>query len=59
MIPVRGSTEKSVHHLDPSRLQLVKVTENVEAAPGIYRLSFPRPWDFIPGQCTALTLDPR
>jgi len=59
MIPVRGSTEKSVHHLDPSRLQRVSVTENSEVAPGIYRLSFPRPWDFIPGQCVALTLDPR
>jgi ferredoxin/flavodoxin---NADP+ reductase len=59
MIPVRGSTEKSVHHLDPSRLTAVRVSESSEVAPGIYRLSFPRPWDFIPGQCTALTLDPR
>ncbi len=59
MIPVRGSTEKSVHHLDPSRLALTRVNGNVEVAPGIYRLSFPRPWDFIPGQCVALTLDPR
>jgi ferredoxin/flavodoxin---NADP+ reductase len=59
MIPVRGSTEKSVHHLDPSRLQRVRVTESHEVAPGIYRLAFPRPWDFIPGQCVALTLDAR
>ena len=59
MIPVRGSTEKSVHHLDPSRLQAVRVTQNVEVAPGIYRLSFPRSWEFIPGQCLALTMDPR
>jgi len=59
MIPVRGSTEKSVHHLDPSRLEQVRVAENAEVAPGIYRLAFARPWDFIPGQCVALTLDPR
>jgi len=59
MIPVRGSTEKSAHHLDPSRLQAVRVSENTEVAPGIYRLSFPRTWEFIPGQCVALTLDPR
>ena len=59
MIPVRGSTEKSAHHLDPARLAQVRVSENSEVAPGIYRLAFPRPWDFIPGQCTALTLDPR
>jgi ferredoxin/flavodoxin---NADP+ reductase len=59
MIPVRGSTEKSAHHLDPSRLQMVRVAGNSEVGPGIYRLTFDRPWDFIPGQCTALTLDPR
>jgi ferredoxin--NADP+ reductase len=59
MIPVRGSTEKSAHHLDPSRLRMVRVAQNAEVGPGIYRLAFDRPWDFIPGQCTALTLDPR
>jgi ferredoxin--NADP+ reductase len=59
VIPVRGSTEKSGHHLDPSRLQPVRVVSNTEIAPGIYRLSFARPWDFLPGQSIALTLDPR
>ncbi|MGA2640753.1 MAG: oxidoreductase [Spirochaetia bacterium] len=59
VIPVRGSTERSGHRLDPSRLEPVRVTSNVEIAPGIYRLSFPRTWDFVPGQSVALTLDPR
>jgi ferredoxin--NADP+ reductase len=59
VIPVRGSTEKSGHRLDPSRLDPVRVTANVEIAAGIYRLSFPRPWEFVPGQSIALTLDPR
>jgi ferredoxin-NADP reductase len=35
------------------------VTSNTAIAPGIYRLSFPRTWDFVPGQSIALTLDPR
>lgn len=59
VIPVRGSTEKSGHHLDPSRLEIVRVLSNTEIAPGIYRLSFPRAWEFVPGQSIALTLDPR
>ena len=59
VIPVRGSTERSGHRLDPSKLDPVRVTANIEIAPGIYRLSFPRPWDFVAGQSIALTLDPR
>jgi ferredoxin/flavodoxin---NADP+ reductase len=59
VIPVRGSTEKSGHRLDPSRLETVRVAGNAEIAPGIYRLSFPRTWEFVPGQSIALTLDPR
>jgi ferredoxin-NADP reductase len=35
------------------------VTSNVEIGPSLYRLSFPRTWDFVPGQSIALTLDPR
>jgi ferredoxin--NADP+ reductase len=59
VIPVRGSTEGNGHRLDPSRLETFRVTSNVEIAPAIYRLSFPRTWDFVPGQSIALTLDPR
>ena len=59
VIPVRGSTERNGHRLDPSRLETVRVTANTEIAPGIYRLSFARPWDFVAGQSIALTLDPR
>jgi len=59
VIPVRGSTEGTGHRLDPSRLEAFRVTSNVEIAPAVYRLSFPRTWDFVPGQSIALTLDPR
>ena len=59
VIPVRGSTEKSGHRLDPARLETVRVVSNTEIAPGIYRLSFPRTWEFVPGQSIALTIDPR
>jgi ferredoxin-NADP reductase len=59
VIPVRGSTERSGHRLDPSKLESARVTSNAEIAPGIYKLSFPRSWDFVPGQSIALTLDPR
>jgi ferredoxin-NADP reductase len=58
VIPVRGSTEGSGHRLDLSHLEPVRVTSNVEIAPRIYRLSFRRQWDFVPGQCIALTVDP-
>lgn len=37
----------------------MRVTGNAEIAPGIFRLSFPREWEFVPGQSIGLTLDPR
>jgi ferredoxin--NADP+ reductase len=58
IIPVRGSTEKPGHRFDPDQLQSVRVAANVEIAPETYRLSFPRPWEFIPGQSIGLTLGP-
>ncbi len=60
VIPVRGSTEGSGHRLDPSRLETgAGRVERRKSPPGIYRLSFPRSWEFVPGQSVALTLDPR
>ena len=59
IIPVRGSTEKPGHHFDPDQLQSLRVVANVEVAPETWRLSFPRPWDFVPGQSIGLTLDLR
>jgi ferredoxin/flavodoxin---NADP+ reductase len=58
IIPVRGSTEKPGHRFDPDELQTVRVAANVEIAPGTWRLSFPRSWDFVPGQSIGLTIDP-
>lgn len=40
------------------RLTKTAVTSNQEIAPGIFRLTFPREHDFIPGQTLALTTDP-
>ena len=57
IIPVRGSTERTGHRFDPSRLQSVTVTANRSVAPDTFVLSFSRPWDFVPGQSVALTLD--
>ncbi len=58
VIPVRGSTERSGHRFDPARLSQVRVQENREVAPDVRLLSFVRPWEFVPGQSIAITLDP-
>ncbi len=39
------------------RLRATKVVAHEEIAPGIFRLSFPRGHDFIPGQTLALTTE--
>jgi ferredoxin--NADP+ reductase len=57
IIPVRGSTERTGHRFDPTRLEDVIVTSNRFVGPDTYILSFPRSWDFVPGQSVALTLD--
>ena len=57
IIPVRGSTERTGHRFDPDRLQHVTVAANRLVAPDTLVLSFSRPWDFVPGQSVALTLD--
>ena len=44
--------------IDPGRVSEARVAANTEVAPGMYRLAFPRTFDFIPGQLVALTLDP-
>lgn len=44
--------------MDPGKLAMARVAANTEVAPGIFRLSFPRTFDFLPGQLVAITLDP-
>ena len=39
-------------------MTIIPISGNTELVPGIFRLSFPRTFDFIPGQLVALTLDP-
>ena len=39
-------------------LERTEVARNEEIASGIYRLTFPRRHDFVPGQTLALTVDP-
>ena len=41
----------------PEKLTFTRVTANQEVAPGIFLLSFPRAFDFIPGQSVWLTVD--
>jgi len=57
IIPVRGSTERTGHRFDPTRLDEVVVTANRLVGPDTFMLSFPRSWEFVPGQSVALTLD--
>lgn len=39
-------------------LEETRVTANEEIAPGIFRLTYPRAHDFVPGQTVALTVEP-
>jgi ferredoxin/flavodoxin---NADP+ reductase len=57
-IPLKGVTPTASQGIDPGKLRQVKVTANLAVTPGIYRLSFPRDFDFVPGQLVALTVDP-
>ena len=57
-IPLKGSTPAKGHGIDPGKLSEVKVTANAQVTAGIFRLSFPRTFDFVPGQLVALTVDP-
>jgi ferredoxin--NADP+ reductase len=43
----------------PEKLTETRVTANQEIAPGIFMLTFPRTFDFIPGQSVWLTVDPQ
>jgi NAD(P)H-flavin reductase len=56
LIPIRKNAEGPRRRGDPGRLETLRVAENVEIAPRIYRISFPRFFDFIPGQSIALSL---
>jgi ferredoxin/flavodoxin---NADP+ reductase len=57
-IPVKGGLTGTGRGVDPSDLRAVTVTENSQVVTGIFRLAFPRTFDFIPGQLVALTVDP-
>jgi ferredoxin--NADP+ reductase len=57
VIPVRGSTERSGHRFDPTRLREVRVVRNDQVAPDVRLLSYERTENFVPGQSVALTLD--
>jgi ferredoxin--NADP+ reductase len=57
-IPLKGSTPATGHGIDPGKLREVKVAANPQVTAGIFRLSFPRTFDFVPGQLVALTVDP-
>jgi ferredoxin--NADP+ reductase len=44
--------------MESLQLRRTEVATNEEIAPGIFRLTFPRDHDFVPGQTLALTVDP-
>ena len=55
---MKGGVPGTVRGIDPGTLRPVPVTANPQVVPGIFRLSFPRIFDFVPGQLVALTTDP-
>jgi ferredoxin/flavodoxin---NADP+ reductase len=57
-IPVKGVVPGTGLGIDPGALQPVPLTDNRQVVPGIFRLSFPRTFGFVPGQLVALTVDP-
>ena len=57
IIPMKWNAAGTGRGHDPGRLAGTRVALNNEVAPGVFRLSFPRVFDFIPGQLVALTLD--
>jgi ferredoxin/flavodoxin---NADP+ reductase len=56
LIPIRKNAEGPRRRGDPGKLESCRVAENVEIAPRIFRISFARFFDFIPGQSIALSL---
>ena len=56
LIPIRKNAEGPRRRGDPGKLETLRVAENVEIAPRIFRISFARFFDFIPGQSIALSL---
>jgi ferredoxin/flavodoxin---NADP+ reductase len=57
-IPVKGTAPGAGRGIDPAMLAPHPVMDNVEVVPGIFRITFPRTFDFIPGQLVALATDP-
>jgi ferredoxin--NADP+ reductase len=56
LIPIVKNAEGPRRRGDPGKLESLRVVENTEIAPRIYRISFARFFDFIPGQSIALSL---
>ena len=58
-----GTTARSiaVERIAAESLPLfeARVTENIEVAPGVYLLKYPRTHDFVPGQVVGVTVDRR
>jgi ferredoxin/flavodoxin---NADP+ reductase len=54
---VKGGVTGTGRGIDPADLRPLTVTANEQVVPGIFRLAFPRPFDFVPGQLIALTVD--
>ncbi|MGA2477711.1 MAG: FAD-binding oxidoreductase [Spirochaetia bacterium] len=55
---MKGGMPGTGRGIDPGTMQPVPVTANRQIVPGIFRLSFPRSFDFLPGQLVALSVDP-
>jgi len=56
LIPILKNAEGPRRRGDPGKLESLRVTENLEIAPRIFRISFDRVFDFVPGQSIALSL---
>jgi ferredoxin/flavodoxin---NADP+ reductase len=55
---VKGAVTGTGRGRAPSDLRPLTVAANEQVVPGIFRIAFPRTFDFIPGQLVALTVGP-
>ena len=57
-IPLKGSTPGRGHGIDPGQAERGQGDGQRASHCRNFRLSFPRTFDFVPGQLVALTVDP-